>query len=144
MKNRPIYIFFILLTLTGCMAKFKNITNTYSSVIGVELETTKDLLIYGYTLTLEKNKKLNGYVIHDYPGVSGPEYLSESILPKGTIFTIQRVEKCSNCWPFPAYKNFFIKITSTNIYDNHETHLRDYLYLQRGRVWKRHVPNTTY
>jgi uncharacterized protein YceK len=101
----------ILLSISGCTARFKNLSehDGYINVIGKKYTTTEDLKIYGFTLTLEKNPRLDGYTIHPIPGIGGQEILSSELLPAGEIFTVEKVEKCSNCFPFPAYIVYVIK-----------------------------------
>ena len=136
--NKIIFLIFITLLLCGCLAKFKDISSQqeYAQIIGVEYETTKDLLIFGYTLKLEKNKKLDGYAIYKAPGIGGPEILSKEILPAGTVFTIIKVQQCSNCFPFPAYIQFLIKFRDSKKYNNYKVSFGENIFSIKDEVWK--------
>ena len=116
--------------LSGCISEFEDISTSpeFNGIIGFKYETRNNLLIFGYTLKAEKDKALNGYVIHDFPGISGPEILSKSILPKGSIFTIKKIESCTNCLPFTTTLNFVLDIQSTDKYEGYRVHIGKHVY----------------
>ena len=136
--NKFIFLTFSILLLCGCLAEFKDISSQeeYEQLIGFEYETTQNLLIYGYTLKLERNKKIDGFAIYEIPGVSGPEYITKEILPKGTVFTILQVNKCSNCFPFPAYKQFIIKFKDLKKYNRHKVSFGENIFNRKNNVWR--------
>jgi len=119
--NKLILTLISIVFLQGCIAKFKDISGNpeYSDVIGTEYVTSKDLLIFGYTLKVEKEKKLHGYSVHDYPGIGGSEIMSREVLSSGTNFTVERVEQCSNCFPLPSYIEYIIKFQDLEKYSNY-------------------------
>ena len=138
--NKIIILLFIPFILCGCLAEFEDISNSkeYALYIGNEYVTTKDLLIYGYTLKLEKNKKLDGYAIYEAPGIaSGPEILSKEILPKGATFSIIKIQRCSNCFPLPAYIQFLIKFRDINKYDNYKVSFEEGIFKVKDDVFKK-------
>ena len=138
--NRTIFLIFISFLLCGCLAEFEDISNNkeYARYIYVEYETTKDLLIFGYTLKLEKDKKLDGFIIYEAPGVaSGPEILSKEILPKGTVFSIIKIQRCSNCFPLPAYIQFLIKFRDLKKYDDYKVSFEEGIFKVKDEVLKK-------
>ena len=138
--NKIISLIFISILLNGCLAEFKDISNSkeYAPYIGVEYKTTKDLLIFGYTLKLEKDKKLDGFAIYEAPGIaSGPEILSKEILPKGTVFSIIKIQQCSNCYPLPAYIQFLIKFRDLKKYDNYKVSFEEGIFRVKDEVLKK-------
>ncbi len=124
--------------LSGCLSEFEDISASpeFSGIVDSKYETRNDLLIFGYTLKVEKDKILNGYVIHNFPGVSGPEILSKSTLPKGSIFTIKKIEECTNCLPFTTTLNFILDIHSTDKYEGYRVHIGKHVYSLISRALK--------
>ncbi len=103
------------------MAKFEDISTDpeYFSIVGKEFTTKKDLLIFGYTLKLEKEKNLNGYTVQDYPGIGGAEIMSREVLKAGTSFTVEKIEQCRNCFPFSAYIDYIIRFQELTKYNKY-------------------------
>lgn len=137
--KRIILFLFIPFLLFGCVAEFEAIGNNkdYARYIGVEYETTQDLLIFGYTLKLEKDKKLDGFAIYEAPGIaSGPEILSKEILPKYTVFSIIKIQRCSNCFPLPAYIQFIVKFRDIRKYDNYKVSFEEGIFKVKDKVLK--------
>jgi len=141
LMNKTIFLILVSISLFGCSAEFEDISDSskYVQYLGVEYETTKDLLIYGYTLKLEKNKKLDGFAIYAPPSVaSGPEFLSKEILPKGSVFSIIKIQKCSNCFPFSAYIQFLIKFKGLEKYNNYKVSFKEGVFNIKNEVFKKH------
>ncbi len=125
-----------LFVLCGCVAKFNDESVKYSSIINKEYTTLKDLDVYGYTLKVEKNKKLDGYTIHQPPGVSGPEIVSRTLLPIGTKFRIYRIESCSNCVPFTSYTRYLIKLVNQGDFAAVPMHFGEDIINEKYVVWQ--------
>ena len=113
-------VFVLVFLLTACVAEFGDDSKNYQSIMNAEYETTSKLFVFGYTLKVEEEPKIDGYALHEPPGISGPEILSKSQLPIGSKFRIYKVVKCSNCFPFSSYRHFLIKIEgSENLKDSY-------------------------
>jgi hypothetical protein len=74
--------------------------------------------------------------LHEPPGVSGPEILSEFTLPIGSKFSIYKVEKCSNCFPFFAHSRFLIKLKTNGKFKSVPMHFGEYIFSQKGVLWQ--------
>lgn len=138
--KKIIILIFISTLLNGCLAEFEDISNSkeYAQYIGIQYETTKDLLIYGYTLKLEKDKKLDGFAIYEAPGIaSRPEILSKEILPKGTVLSITNTQRCSNCFPLPAYLQFIIKFLDLKKYDKYKVSFEEGIFKAKEKILKK-------
>jgi hypothetical protein len=68
---------------------------------------------------------------------SGPEILSKETLPKGTIFSIQKIQRCSNCFPLPAYIQFLVKFRDLKKYDNYKVSFEEGVFEARDKVFKK-------
>ena len=125
-----------VLFLTGCTAEFKDNSSEYSQILNKEFETLGEMNIYSYTLKVEQNKKIDGYSLHEPPGISGPEIIRKFWLPVGSKFTIYKVEKCSNCLPFSSYSRFLIKLKNNSKFKSVPMHFGKYIYSQKGVLWQ--------
>ncbi len=132
--KKLIFLILGIILLSGCIAEFEDVSAKYPDVINSEYKAIGKLFIYGYTLKVEKNNKLNGYSLHEPPGVGGPEILSKSKLPIGSKFTIYKVEKCSNCFPFPAYTRFLIKFKNSK-FSAVPIHFGEHIFRKKGELW---------
>ena len=90
----------VVFLLTGCSEKYEDASaeGDYSTLIGQELETRDEMLIHGVTIDKDNNKEVSYFSVTPRPGFDGPEVVTRSILPAGTRFQVERVEKCTSCW----------------------------------------------
>lgn len=94
-------VLFAVLLISGCgFAEFEDVSGDarYSSLIGQEFVLRSDALIIGVTLDPNYKKTVDRYRLTVYPGFAGPEVVSTDVLPIGTKFRIERVERCTNCY----------------------------------------------
>jgi len=125
----------LVIFMSGCTADFNDISNEYPEILNIEFQTKDKLYIYGYTLEVERNPRLDAYTIEVPPGIGGPEIISKSVLPVGTKFKIYKVQKCSNCFPFPAYTRFLIQFSNDQFSDA-PVHFGEYIFVNKGKLWQ--------
>jgi len=84
--------------LSGCgLSEYEDISREHEALIGARYKTTHDMLIYGITLDKNYKKTIDHYAIIEYPGIGGPEVLTENEIESGTLFEIEIINKCLNC-----------------------------------------------
>lgn len=108
---------FIPTILFGCdFIEYDDISSEEQSApfINTKYKSQKELLVYGITLDRNYKQVIDYYTIMEPPGIGGPEVVSKDILPKDTVVKILRVERCNNCFPFPAHKRLVVKILSSS------------------------------
>ncbi len=72
--------------------------------------------IYGVTVELDANMSVDYYTIVGFPGISGPEILTKTILPIGETFRVLGIQECVNCFPFSPVKRALIEVISNENY----------------------------
>ena len=90
----------VVFLLTGCSEKYEDASaeGDYSTLIGQQLETRVEMLMHGVTTDRDYKKEINYFSITPRPGFDGSEVIIRSVLPVGSRFRVERVEKCTNCW----------------------------------------------
>ena len=96
----------IALLLSGCFQKYKSIKHIspYDTLVKASYYSLVPLRLQGVTHDPQYKKVISAYSLRPPPGVSGPEIVSVTKLPVGTIIKIHDVQSCTNC--------FFVPLTS--------------------------------
>lgn len=118
-------ILIFLFILVGCLeARYVDISQNakYAHLIGQKFNTATDLLMYGITLKLERNRKIDYYIVTEPPGIGGPEVVSKAFLNAGTVVQVDKVLKCSNCLDFGSRVELQISVLSTP--ESRNSHIR--------------------
>jgi len=68
----------------------------FQGLLGVPRITKSDLLLLGIDSYPSKNQ-ISYFMLMPRPGFEGPEVLSRSSLPSGSVVRIVGVESCTNC-----------------------------------------------
>ena len=61
-------------------------------LIGCEYYLVKPLLVYGICPDSYPVKKLDYYIVYEYPGIGGRFVLSKHVLPPGSVIIIRDIE----------------------------------------------------
>ncbi len=117
---KRISVLLLAVTMLGCsFMEYSDISNEepLSHLLYTNYKSLKETFIYGITTDKNYKKTVNYYTIIVPPGIGGPEVLSKDILPKGTLIKIIGIERCSNCFPFPAEERLIVEILSSNKFE---------------------------
>lgn len=92
-----------IMFMSGCdllAAKYVDINEEAGirEIVSTSRTTTSDLLLLGID-SYPSQKKIKSYVLVPPPGFDGPEVLSRSVLPKGTVIHFTGARRCVNCYP---------------------------------------------
>jgi hypothetical protein len=88
-----------------------------SHLVGKTYGSTKPLFIYGIRTEMSHRKIVAYHTIME-TSIAGPEVLSTNVLPKGTRVRVLRIERCTNCFPFPADVRLVVDLLSTPQFKN--------------------------
>ena len=118
--GRLIRIALGVLLLPACTfapATFEDVSSDpqYQSLVSAHMRSNAELLIYGVTVDPNYAEVLAFYSVTAPPGVSGPEILSSSTIPAGTLMEVVGVEQCTNC-PFDDRVEVVVRLIGTNDY----------------------------
>lgn len=110
---RSLFVFFIFFLTLGCKSQYEDISHykEYANIIGKTYRILEPLKIYGITRDRNYRKVIDFYDVTEFPGISGPEVVTEDILKNGTLIQIEKVKRCSNCW-FYKFVDLEIKVLS--------------------------------
>ncbi|MBB5213242.1 hypothetical protein [Microbulbifer hydrolyticus] len=70
----------------------------FSKAVGITVETTQDLIIYGYNLDSIPGKKIHEYSITNFPGPRNRYVLYRDRVPSGSKLNVVAVRRCSDCF----------------------------------------------
>jgi len=132
--KRVFPILAVMLLLAGCDAKFDDASQSYSAIIGTQFQIRGELYIFGLPIERGNNKDVRSYVIHPPPGIAGRDLISKARVPVGTKFEIIKVQKCSNCFPFPSYNKYVLRF-SNGMYSDAPVYFTDEVFSEKGRLW---------
>lgn len=95
--RKEVLIFFVSLALVGCKYTYVDVGGSaeYSHLIG-SYETLEDLAVHGVTEDT-RTKLISVYHITRYPGLDGPEVVTQRNISPGSNVIINRVMLCTNC-----------------------------------------------
>jgi hypothetical protein len=84
----------------------------YSSVLGKQFRTQKDLIAIGYTIDRNYKKRIDFIALVVPPGFSGPEVVAKAELPKGALLEVVAVLK-ADTWRFNRIKYLVKRVDAT-------------------------------
>ena len=70
----------------------------YKGLIGKQFVTLRALHVLGVTMDPNYKKEVDLYMVVPAPGISGPEVLSDTPLPSGSVVTVIGFLECANCF----------------------------------------------
>ena len=115
----------LCLTLSGCyFVSYEDVSEKapFSDYVGKEYTSTGKIVVDRVSMDPNYKADPSVYIIYAFPGAAkGPEFLSLSVLPRGTTIRALKVMRCTNCYlDFEERVHLVVKITSSGDFQDTE------------------------
>lgn len=119
----------LVLVLSGCgFVSYEDVSTeaAYSSYVGAWYQTNSDMHLYRVSMDKNYGPTPSIYEIVPPPGFSGPEVLSKTPLPEGSLLRIVAVERCTNCYLDAEPRVHMVaRLAPANLADSFEVQVAD-------------------